>query len=246
MRHDSAARRTAIALPVLACLAGWSGELSARASGPSLSARCVDTPTARCAIDLTTVTAEELSDSDADAHARALARVAAAQIEAGLAPQARHTLERALDATAEIDATVFVRGTTAFPEDEAFHARAQVLSEIAAAFGKLDEPEKAQGVLSGALDGADRIVLGRLRAWSLVAIARGQMAVGALDAARQTLAPCQSGQECEVFLGSSQDSSDAGRAGRSRRRFGHRPDSPARQWARPIAGRGLGGAGFCR
>ena len=188
MGHGNAALRTAIALPVLVCLTGWSGELSASASGPSLPGSCVDTPTARCAIDLTIVTAEELSDSDADARAQALVRVAAAQIEAGLAPRARKTLERALTAANAIDGTAFAHGTTAFPEDEAFHARSQALAEIAQAFAKLKEPEKAKEVLIGALEGSERIVLSRFRAWSLVTIAKGQMAVGALEAARQTLA----------------------------------------------------------
>ena len=79
MGHGNAALRAAIALQVLVCLTGWSGELSASASGPSLPRSCIDTPTARCAIDLTIVTAEELGDSDADARAYALALDAARQ-----------------------------------------------------------------------------------------------------------------------------------------------------------------------
>ena len=197
MRHDSVARRrrdwrlnwrTAIALLVLAYLVGWSAGANARASSPSLPESCVHTPTAQCVIDLTIVTANGLGDSDADARAHALVRIAAGQVEAGLTRQAREILYRALTAAAAIDGTAFAHGTTAFPEDEAFYARAQVLTEIAEAFGKLKELEKAKEVLVGALDGAERIVLSRLRAWSLVTIAKGQMAVGALNAARQTLA----------------------------------------------------------
>ena len=149
--------------------------------------------------DLTIAAAVGLGDSDADARAQALARIASARVESGPISEARESLYRALAAAAAIDGAAFVRGTTAFPEDEAFHARAKVFVEIANAFTMLDEPAKAREILSDALRGAERIVLSRYRSWSLVTIAKGQIAVGTLDAARRTLSRADLARNAKYF-----------------------------------------------
>lgn len=197
--RDGLRWRMAVGLLAVAYFADWNAEGYARASDPPPPSSCIETPTARCVIALTIAAAAGLGDGDADARAQALARVAAARVESGPIPEARASLRRALAAAAAIDGTAFVHGTTAFPEDEAFHARAQVLAEIAQAFARLDEPAKAREILSNALHGVEGVVLSRYRSWSLVAIARGQLALGALDAARRTLARADLARNAKYF-----------------------------------------------
>ena len=161
---------------------------SARVDTPSDQGECVRAPTPRCVVDLSLAAADTVSDPYR--RARALARIAEAQVEFGEPAEALESLSRSLDAAAGITGPAYMGdiGIEALADIEAGRDKSLVLSNVATVLGGLGKTDKAKSTLAHAANVAERIWRDRYRAEGFVGIARAQLALGALDAARATLA----------------------------------------------------------
>ena len=173
-------------LPVVAVTACIAATRPQAADGLEPSS-CARSPTARCVIELSLAATTAIGK--ADRRAEAFTRIAKAQAIAGEDAAARLNLAHALTAADAIDQTVFAdeQWMKGLPEDEADHARATALADIARILVILGEAAQAQATFLRAIAIAEAIDGSRHRAQSLVAIATAQLAAGVLDAARKTL-----------------------------------------------------------
>ena len=152
------------------------------------TAECTHAPTQRCAIGLSLAAADAVRDPYR--RANVLVRIAEAQAEAGATDESLESLSSALTATAAITGAAYIGeiGIAALADVEAFRDKALVLSDIAKVLAKLGKVERAKATLVQAATVAARIWFGRYRAHSFVSIAKAQLAIGALDAARGSFA----------------------------------------------------------
>lgn len=160
---------------------------------------CVQSPTTQCVIDLTLAATDKISS--AYPRAEVLIRIAEAQVEAGEIGKARRTLSLSLIAAAAIDRAAFLEEPSVkiSPDDEAFRAKARVLTGIAKILTNLDEKARAQKIFSRALNSAERMEVSHYRAKSLVEIAKAQVAAGALQQARYTFARADIGKNAKYL-----------------------------------------------
>ena len=161
---------------------------SAHLHTPSSLAKCVRAPTPRCVVHLSLAAAGSVLDPYK--RARVLARIAEAQSEIGEPVEALESVSRSLDAAARITGSAYMEdiGIEALADIEAARDKSLVLSNVAKVLGRLGKTDKARATLADAANVAERIWHDRYRADSFVGIAKTQLTLGALDAARATFA----------------------------------------------------------
>ena len=195
--------REVLAGGLLALLApaAWGAGGDAKTPEPSPES-CVHSPTARCVIRLSLAAVEGVAQAGAGYStdwpaaftADALARIAEAQANAGDAGEARNSLSRALAAVDGIDTLIVFRGLGS-TRDMVLGARALIFSLIARIQTDMGDTGEARKTFSRAVAAVESITsisdYPDIRYSSLggfVEIAKMQIAAGALQEARQTLA----------------------------------------------------------
>ena len=149
---------------------------------------CSLAPTAQCVIRLSLTATGVIADPRS--RAKVLTLIGEIQAQTGDLEEAGKTLSLALTAAASISAGVDHGQTLSkvAPKDNAFLAQAHVYSGIARSLVKMGKAKEARNALYRALAGAKAIQNGRYRTEGLVVVARAQIAAGALNDARKTIA----------------------------------------------------------